>query len=78
MKFGSSSAYLRNRPALTDRSSQEFWYTNVLDQYRAAFPDAGLIGKGPFREVQLRIDGLLGKFDLFLHAESITENVIIM
>jgi len=44
---------------------QEFWYTNVLDEYREVYPDAGLIGKGPFREVQLRIDNLLGQYRLY-------------
>ncbi|CAD6582508.1 MAG: hypothetical protein CYPHOPRED_002050 [Cyphobasidiales sp. Tagirdzhanova-0007] len=39
---------------------EEFWYTNTAD---SALPylekEAGLLGKGPFREVQLLIDGKL-------------------
>ncbi|KAI5478589.1 hypothetical protein MNV49_004848 [Pseudohyphozyma bogoriensis] len=39
---------------------EEFWYTNTPDSFVPYFdPDAGLIGKGPFREVQLLIDGKL-------------------
>lgn len=41
----------------------------MLDRGQKYLPDAGLIGKGPFREVQLRIDGLLGESaGLSLHA----------
>ncbi|GAA5902623.1 hypothetical protein JCM5296_000725 [Sporobolomyces johnsonii] len=43
----------------TGAADEEFWYTNVLDSYQYVYPDAGLIGKGPFREVELFIDGKL-------------------
>ncbi|KAK7041711.1 hypothetical protein VNI00_009000 [Paramarasmius palmivorus] len=41
-------------------SAEEFWYLNTPDEFVDAFPEStGLIGKGPFREVQLYIDGQL-------------------
>ena len=56
---------------------QEFWYTNVLDEYREVYPDAGLIGRGPFREVQLRIDNLLGQYRLYHLTHSVTDRRLI-
>lgn len=39
-------------------SAEEFWYSNTPDEFLPLFPEStGLIGKGPFREVQLLIDG---------------------
>ncbi|BGP36823.1 hypothetical protein JCM10449v2_000725 [Rhodotorula kratochvilovae] len=60
----------------TGAADEEFWYTNVLDRWSEYFPDAGLIGKGPLREVQVRIDGQLGAlaFPLF-HLCELTLNV---
>ncbi|GAA5862864.1 hypothetical protein JCM8547_006573 [Rhodosporidiobolus lusitaniae] len=43
----------------TGAAEEEFWYTNVLSSFADNWPDAGLIGKGPFREVQVQIDGVL-------------------
>ncbi|BGP29039.1 hypothetical protein JCM10296v2_000775 [Rhodotorula toruloides] len=43
----------------TGAAAEEFYYTNLLDRGKKYLPDAGLIGKGPYREVQVRIDGLL-------------------
>ncbi|EGU13199.1 Proteophosphoglycan ppg4 [Rhodotorula toruloides ATCC 204091] len=43
----------------TGAAEEEFYYTNLLDRGKKYLPDAGLIGKGPYREVQVRIDGLL-------------------
>ncbi|KAH8834855.1 peptide N-acetyl-beta-D-glucosaminyl asparaginase amidase A-domain-containing protein [Flagelloscypha sp. PMI_526] len=41
-------------------SAEEFWYTNTPDEFLNAFPsETGLIGKGPFREVQVLVDGQL-------------------
>ncbi|KAG0143578.1 hypothetical protein CROQUDRAFT_724471 [Cronartium quercuum f. sp. fusiforme G11] len=43
-------------------SQEEFWYTNVPDQYIPRLDPtntAGLVGRGAFREVQLWIDGIL-------------------
>ncbi|KAG9223229.1 hypothetical protein PLEOSDRAFT_1101341 [Pleurotus ostreatus PC15] len=41
-------------------SAEEFWYLNTPDEFIDTFPpDAGLIGKGPFREVQVLVDGQL-------------------
>jgi hypothetical protein len=42
-------------------ASQEFWYANVLDRWEDFWPDSGLTGKGPFREVQVLIDGVIGE-----------------
>ena len=43
------------------QAAEEFWYQNVLDSLEATFSDtAGLLGGGgPWREVQLLIDGQL-------------------
>ncbi|KAH9857894.1 peptide N-acetyl-beta-D-glucosaminyl asparaginase amidase A-domain-containing protein [Lenzites betulinus] len=41
-------------------SEEEFWYLNTPDAFLPYFPaSAGLIGKGPFREVQALVDGRL-------------------
>ncbi|KXN87539.1 Peptide-N4-(N-acetyl-beta-glucosaminyl)asparagine amidase A [Leucoagaricus sp. SymC.cos] len=41
-------------------SAEEFWYSNTPDEFVSLFPKVtGLIGKGPFREVRLLIDGQL-------------------
>ncbi|KAF8887761.1 peptide N-acetyl-beta-D-glucosaminyl asparaginase amidase A-domain-containing protein [Infundibulicybe gibba] len=41
-------------------SAEEFWYSNTPDEFIGAFPEStGLIGKGPFREVQTLVDGQL-------------------
>ncbi|KAJ8489655.1 hypothetical protein ONZ45_g13499 [Pleurotus djamor] len=41
-------------------SAEEFWYLNTPDEFLDVFPpDAGLIGKGPFREVQILVDDQL-------------------
>ncbi|KAI0639283.1 peptide N-acetyl-beta-D-glucosaminyl asparaginase amidase A-domain-containing protein [Trametes polyzona] len=41
-------------------SEEEFWYLNTPDEFLPYFPkSAGLIGKGPFREVQALIGGQL-------------------
>ncbi|KAJ8521749.1 hypothetical protein ONZ45_g1592 [Pleurotus djamor] len=41
-------------------SAEEFWYLNTPDEFLNVFPpDAGLIGKGPFREVQILVDDQL-------------------
>ncbi|KAI0651735.1 peptide N-acetyl-beta-D-glucosaminyl asparaginase amidase A-domain-containing protein [Trametes meyenii] len=41
-------------------SAEEFWYLNTPDEFLPYFPEsAGLIGKGPFREVQALVDGRL-------------------
>ncbi|KAG9095272.1 hypothetical protein FRC06_009968 [Ceratobasidium sp. 370] len=40
--------------------AEEFWYLNTPDEIVAYFsPDAGLAAKGPFREVQVLVDGKL-------------------
>ncbi|KAL0946894.1 hypothetical protein HGRIS_013058 [Hohenbuehelia grisea] len=36
---------------------EEFWYFNVPDQFLSDFPDGFALGKGPFREVRLLVDG---------------------
>jgi hypothetical protein len=38
---------------------EEFWYSNVPDDYAAAHPDWGLCGGGTYREVQVLVDGRL-------------------
>ncbi|TBU35121.1 peptide N-acetyl-beta-D-glucosaminyl asparaginase amidase A-domain-containing protein [Dichomitus squalens] len=41
-------------------SAEEFWYLNTPDEYLVYFPEStGLIGKGPFREVQVAVDDKL-------------------
>ncbi|KAK7468445.1 hypothetical protein VKT23_002958 [Stygiomarasmius scandens] len=41
-------------------SAEEFWYLNTPDEFLDAFPaETGLIGKGPFREVQVLVDDQL-------------------
>ncbi|EUC61988.1 peptide-N4-(N-acetyl-beta-glucosaminyl)asparagine amidase A [Rhizoctonia solani AG-3 Rhs1AP] len=41
-------------------SAEEFWYLNTPDEIASYFsPDAGLVAKGPFREVQVLVDGKL-------------------
>ncbi|CAE6344582.1 unnamed protein product [Rhizoctonia solani] len=41
-------------------SAEEFWYLNTPDEIASYFsPDAGLVTKGPFREVQVLVDGEL-------------------
>lgn len=47
--------------AATGQSNEEFWYSNALQSDVHTFdPTAGsLIGYGPFREVQLFIDGMM-------------------
>ncbi|KAG8725364.1 hypothetical protein FRC09_001168 [Ceratobasidium sp. 395] len=40
--------------------AEEFWYLNTPDEVAGYFsPDAGLVTKGPFREVQVLVDGKL-------------------
>ncbi|GAA5934285.1 hypothetical protein JCM3775_006958 [Rhodotorula graminis] len=46
----------------TGAADEEFWYGNVLERWVDYFPEAGLIGRGPLREVQVRIDGQLVGF----------------
>ncbi|GAA1949659.1 peptide-N4-asparagine amidase [Kitasatospora viridis] len=38
---------------------EEFWYSNVPDDFAAAHPDWGLCGGGTYREVQVLVDGRL-------------------
>ena len=47
--------------AATGQIDEEFWYTNVLNSQVLTFNQSGtqLLGYGPFREVQLYIDGTL-------------------
>lgn len=41
-------------------SAEEFWYLNTPDEFLQDFPGStGLVGKGPFREVQVLVDGRL-------------------
>lgn len=41
-------------------SNEEFWYLNTPDEFLDYFPSStGLIGKGPFREIQLLVDDKL-------------------
>ncbi|GLB36566.1 putative peptide-N4-(N-acetyl-beta-glucosaminyl)asparagine amidase A [Lyophyllum shimeji] len=41
-------------------SAEEFWYLNTPDDFVPYFPaSTGVIGKGPFREVQVLVDGKL-------------------
>ncbi|CAL1696075.1 unnamed protein product [Somion occarium] len=41
-------------------SNEEFWYLNTPDEFLDRFPSStGLVGKGPFREIQLVLDGRL-------------------
>ncbi|KAB5588609.1 Peptide-n4-(N-acetyl-beta-glucosaminyl)asparagine amidase A [Ceratobasidium theobromae] len=41
-------------------SAEEFWYLNTPDEVVSYFsPAAGLVAKGPFREVQVLVDGKL-------------------
>ncbi|CUA70516.1 Peptide-N4-(N-acetyl-beta-glucosaminyl)asparagineamidase A [Rhizoctonia solani] len=41
-------------------SAEEFWYLNTPDEIASYFsPAAGLVTKGPFREVQVLVDGKL-------------------
>lgn len=41
-------------------AEEEFWYSNTPDEFLPYFPESsGLIGKGPFREVRVLIDGKL-------------------
>ncbi|KAJ7293861.1 peptide N-acetyl-beta-D-glucosaminyl asparaginase amidase A-domain-containing protein [Mycena rebaudengoi] len=41
-------------------SLEEFWYLNTPDEFVPAFPEStGVIGKGPFREVQVLVDNQL-------------------
>lgn len=40
---------------------EQFWYKNVLDRWKDFWPKAGLDGKGPFREVQVLVDGVIGE-----------------
>jgi peptide N-acetyl-beta-D-glucosaminyl asparaginase amidase A len=38
---------------------EEFWYTNVPDAYNSAHSSYGLCGGGPYREVEVEVDGRL-------------------
>ncbi|GAA5994820.1 uncharacterized protein JCM10292_004373 [Rhodotorula paludigena] len=50
----------------TGAAEEEFWYTNILDRWRDYFPGSPMPGKGPLREVQVRVDGqLAGAFNPF-------------
>ncbi|PBK70321.1 hypothetical protein ARMSODRAFT_911824 [Armillaria solidipes] len=41
-------------------SAEEFWYLNTPDEFTQYFPEStGVIGKGPFREVQVLVDDKL-------------------
>ncbi|KAF5377299.1 hypothetical protein D9615_006388 [Tricholomella constricta] len=41
-------------------SAEEFWYLNTPDEFVPYFPEStGVVGKGPFREVQVLVDGKL-------------------
>lgn len=45
----------------TGNGDEEFWYTNLPDELVEYFDeDSGILAKGPLREVQLLVDGLLG------------------
>jgi len=43
-------------------ADEEFWYTHVPSEYTHTFQDNPLPGHGPFRELQLLIDGSLAGF----------------
>lgn len=44
----------------TGNGDEEFWYTNLPDELVEYFDeDSGILAKGPLREVQLLVDGLL-------------------
>lgn len=43
----------------TGQSEQEFWYSNVYDQYVNTYPGTTLYGGSPFKEAQLFIDGTM-------------------
>ena len=47
--------------AASGQAAEEFWYANVLESLRYTFNETTgeLLGFSPFREIQLRIDGLL-------------------
>ncbi|KAJ6569612.1 peptide N-acetyl-beta-D-glucosaminyl asparaginase amidase A-domain-containing protein [Mycena capillaripes] len=41
-------------------SAEEFWYLNTPDEFVQEFPEStGVVGKGPFREVQVLVDDKL-------------------
>ncbi|KAF9456805.1 peptide N-acetyl-beta-D-glucosaminyl asparaginase amidase A-domain-containing protein [Collybia nuda] len=41
-------------------AAEEFWYLNTPDEFVSYFPEStGIIGKGPFREVQVLVDDQL-------------------
>lgn len=45
---------------VSGNSNEEFWYPNTPDGFLDYFPaSTGLVGKGPFREIQLLIDNKL-------------------
>ncbi|KIO20433.1 hypothetical protein M407DRAFT_220580, partial [Tulasnella calospora MUT 4182] len=43
-------------------AQEEFWYFNAPDSWIPALPKDTTLGKGPFREVQLLVDGQLAGF----------------
>ena len=57
-------------------SNEEFWYLNTPDEFLDYFPSStGLVGKGPFREVRLLIDGLVAG-TVFPYATIFTGGII--
>ncbi|GAA5953176.1 hypothetical protein JCM8115_000450 [Rhodotorula mucilaginosa] len=59
LKFPLNAAEAYLEIIATGAAEEEFWYTNSIDRWRDFFPKAGLLGKGPYREVQVRIDETL-------------------
>ncbi|TFK76678.1 hypothetical protein BDN72DRAFT_884390 [Pluteus cervinus] len=44
-------------------SAEEFWYLNTPDEFTSYFPEStGIVGKGPFREVQVLVDDKIAGF----------------
>ncbi|KAG8960909.1 hypothetical protein FRC03_006028, partial [Tulasnella sp. 419] len=41
---------------------EEFWYYHVANEWISALPEGAARGQGPFREVQLLVDGMLAGF----------------
>lgn len=62
LKFPHNSAKPLVEIYASGTATEEFWYTNTPDKFVPDFSNPaaeGIIGHGPFREVQLLIDGML-------------------
>lgn len=58
-KLNANTTKLQLSVFTSGNANEEFWYTNVLDQFTHAFPGGDMLGHGPIRHVEVYIGGKL-------------------